>query len=110
MMLDQPDGILRAFGAVLRTAGAIPALMIRHQLEARRGIFGVGGELLFEPRYLGFFEIENAAQCLRISWAEHGRRQRRLLCRERRGCQRRQRCETDEHTHSVRLARYWIVR
>lgn len=57
VMLDQPDCVLRAFGAVFRTAGPIRALMVRHQLEPRRDVFRVDRKLPFEPSYIGLLEF-----------------------------------------------------
>ena len=46
-MLNQPEGKLDPLGAIPLTASSIRALMVRHQLEPRRKVFGICRELLF---------------------------------------------------------------
>ena len=122
-MLNQPERVLHAFGAVLLTAGPIRALMVRHQLEPRREVVRIRRELLFEPSDIGLLQFQDVAQRLPVPWAEHtgrgwypsrtGRlwRDELRLRRTRRrpgqqnqgydGGQRRQHCDTDAHEHSV---------
>src|SRR5258708_6936325 len=108
VMLDQPQRVLRAFGAVLRTAGAVGPLIVCHQLEPRRKVVRIRGKLLFEPGGIGLLQFENAAQRLHVPWAEqtrgwgHGLRLRET----RRSGQRRQYCDTDGHAPSVARRSY----
>ena len=77
-MLDQPERVLHAFGAVLLTAGPIRALIVRHQLESRREVVRIRRQLPFEPGHIGLLQVEDAAQGLHVPRTKHAGRGLRL--------------------------------
>ena len=59
VMLNQPEGMADAFRPVFRMRGPVRALMIGHQLQARREVIRISGKLLFEPGRIGLLQFQD---------------------------------------------------